>query len=51
MVFVVRTISYICDSMVRGRKGIVSRKYMSFVGVRLSIKGRILFYWVMVHAL
>ena len=23
--------------------------YMSFIGVRLSIKGRILFYWVVVH--
>ena len=30
-------------------KGIVSSTYMSFIGVRLSIKGRNLFYWVVVH--
>ena len=44
MVFVIHTISYICDSMrVRDRKGIVSSTNMSFVGARLSMKGRILF--------
>ena len=37
-------------------KGIVSSTcvvcaYMSFIGVRLSIKGMVLFYWVVVHAL
>ena len=39
MVFVFHTISYICDSVSkRYRKGIVSSTYMSFIGVRLSIK-------------
>ena len=45
MVLVVHTISYICDSMSKRyhRKGIVSTStYMSFIGVRLGIKGRIL---------
>ena len=35
-------------STVRDRKGIVSSTYMSFVGV-ISIKGRILFNWVVIH--
>ena len=42
VVFVVHTISYICDSMtrVRDKKGLVSSTYyMSFIGVRLYIKG------------
>ena len=50
VVFVFHTISDICDSMSkRYRKGVVSSTYMSFIGVRLSMKGRILFYWVVVH--
>ena len=36
-------------STVRDRKGIVSSTYMSFIGVRLSIKGRILFNWAVIH--
>ena len=55
VVLVVHTISYIFDSMMsskrRDRKGIVSSAYTSFIGVRLGIKGRILFYWVVVHTL
>ena len=45
VVFVVQTITYICDSMSKRccRKGIVSSTYMSFIGVRLSMKGRICF--------
>ena len=46
VVLAVHTISYICDNM-----SIVSDTYMSFTGVRLIIKGRILFYWVVVHTL
>ena len=30
-------------------KDIVSSTYMSSKGVRLRIKGRVLFYWVVVH--
>ena len=43
----VHTTSYICDSMSKRYcgKGIVSSTYMSFIGVRLSIKGRILFFF------
>ena len=36
-------------ALVRDRKGFVSSTYMSFIGIRLGIKGRILFYWVVVQ--
>ena len=52
-VFVIHTISYIiCDNMSkRDGESTVSSTYMIFIRVRFSIKGRILFYWVVVHTL
>ena len=52
-VYVIHTISLIiCDMMnKRDGEGTVSSTYMILLGVRFSIKGRILFYWVVVHTL
>ena len=45
MVFIIHTISYICDSMSNiYRKGVGSGTYyMGFMGVRISTKGREIF--------
>ena len=53
--FAVHTTSHLLTlfvtAWVKDRKGIVSSTYMSFIGVILSIKGRILFYWVVEYTL
>ena len=48
MVFIIHTISYICDSMSkRYRKGVGSGTYyMGFMGVRISTKGREIFCFI-----
>ena len=48
MVFIIHTISYICDSMSkRYRKGVGSGTYyMGFMGVRISAKGREIFCFI-----